>query len=206
MRPAHVRHLPGGLLLAAVIAAPLVAAEDAEVDAVRTGLVRLVARLDGVDREPVVVAAGKARSLVALAAAVEPLVVLRVRINPEGRVKLEPARPFPRLVTGQPHRFLVEVTNDAGITATLALEATDQSIVPPAPARFCQVGFVDDRDSNPRLTGAPREWKLATLRLDETGRREVRLEADAGQGTQDLGFRATADLLLVSHPGVSTER
>ena len=194
-----------GLLLAAVLAAPP-PASAAEVDDVRAGLLGLVARLDGVDREPAAAAAGKARSFVALAAAVEPLVVLRVRINPEGRVKLEPARRFPGLVTGRPHRFLVEVTNDAGITARLTLEATDQALVPPGPAGFCEVGFVDDQDSSPRLTGAPREWKLATLRLDEPGRHEVRLEADAGQGTQDLGFRATVDLLLTSRPAVVTER
>ena len=28
------------------------------------------------------------------------------------------------------------------------------------------------------------------------GLKEIRISGDAGQGTQDLGFRATADLLL----------
>lgn len=199
------RQRPGGLLLAAMLAAPLVASA-AEIDPVRDGLARLVGRLDGVDGETVTANVVKARSPVGLAAAVEPVVTLRVRINPEGRVKLEPGRPFPRLVTGRPHRFLVEVTNDAGITATLTLRATDQSLVPPGPAAFCRVGFLDEADSSPTLTGDRQEWKLASLTLDEGGRREVRLEADAGQGSQDLGFRATADLLLVAVPAADAGR
>lgn len=196
---------PGGLLAVAMLAAPLCVSAG-EVDPVRDGLVRLVGRLDGVDGQTVTTAVVRARSLVALAAAVEPVVALRVRINPEGRVKLEPGRPFPRLVSGRPHRFLVEVTNDAGITATLALRATDQSLVPPGPAAFCRVGFLDEADSSPTLTGDRQEWKLASLTLDEAGRREVRLEADAGQGSQDLGFRATADLLLVAVPAAAAGR
>lgn len=188
-----------GPLLSLLLAAP-VPADDTDVEPTRALVLPLVARSAAPHRETVAAAVRDARSLVAIAAAVDPLVGLRVRINPEGRVKLEPGRPFPRLVTGRPHPFLIEVTNDAGITAALTLVATDQSLVPPRRAAFCVVGFVAEAAGGPRLSGAAREWKLATLTLTEPGRREVRLEADAGQGTQDLGFRATTDLLLSSRP------
>jgi hypothetical protein len=57
------------------------------------------------------------------------------------------------------------------------------------------------------MSGAESEWKLVEIRMSEAGTREVRIEADAGQGTQDLGFRAATDLLLKCEtPEESKER
>jgi hypothetical protein len=81
--------------------------------------------------------------------------------------------------------------------------ASDRSVDPPRPARFCDIGIVDSFASSSVLSGAEREWKIVEIRCTEQGRREVHLEADVGQGTQDLGFRAAADLLL---KGVSARR
>lgn len=138
----------------------------------------------------------KARSVAALGSAVAGLVSLRVHVNPEARVKLHAVAPVGALDVGRPRPVLVEIVNEAGVTAPLALRALDLAEGVPRPAAFCAVALPDDERSTPRLSGAPLEWKLATLTLARPGRCEVRLEADVGQGTQDLGFRATADLLL----------
>lgn len=141
-----------------------------------------------------------ADSFASLATAVEPLVVLRVEVNPESRVKLAAVSPLPDLVVDRTHRFLLEVRNDARIRAPLRVVASDRSTNPPRPARFCEVELVDGVASSSFLSGAEREWKIVEVRLLEVGRREVHLEADVGQGTQDLGFRAAADLLLKGVP------
>jgi len=141
-----------------------------------------------------------ADSSASLAAVVEPLVVLRGDVNPESRVKLAAVSPLPELVVDRTHRFLLEVRNDARIRAPLRVVATDHSTTPPRLARFCAVGLVDGVASSSFLSGAEREWKIVEIRLLEEGRREVHLEADVGQGTQDIGFRAAADLLLRGVP------
>jgi len=159
---------------------------------------RLLALLDGLGPPAgdARMRVAKARSVAALGSAVAGLVALRVHVNPEARVKLHAVAPVGDLVAGRPRAVLVEIVNEAGVTAPLALRALDLAGGAPRPAAFCAVALPDDERSTPRLSGAPVEWKLATLTLARPGRFEVRLEADVGQGTQDLGFRATADLLL----------
>jgi len=141
-----------------------------------------------------------AESIAALAASVEPLVILRVEVNPESRVKLAAVSPLPDLVVDRTHRFLLEVHNAARIRAPLRIVASDRSTNPPRAVRFCELGLVDGIASSSFLSGNEREWKIVEIRATEEGRREVRLEADVGQGTQDLGFRAAADLLLKGVP------
>ena len=157
---------------------------------------QLLPRPDARALEPLLAAAESSASL---AAAVEPLVVLRVDVNPESRVKLAAVSPLPELVVDRTYRVLLEVRNHARIRAPLRIAATDRSVNLPRPALFCAVGLVDGMASS-FLSGAEREWKIVEIRLLEAGRREVHLEADVGQGTQDIGFRAAADLLLKGVP------
>ena len=158
---------------------------------------QLLPRPDARALEPQLTAADSSASL---AAVVEPLVVLRVDVNPESRVKMAAVSPLPELVVDRTYRVLLEVSNAARIRAPLRVMATDRSKTPPRLARFCEVGLVDGIASSSFLSGAEREWKIVEIRLLEAGRREVHLEADVGQGTQDLGFRAAADLLLKGVP------
>ena len=158
---------------------------------------QLLPRPDARTLEPRLAAAD---SSAGLAAVVEPLVVLRVDVNPESRVKMATVSPLSELVVDRTYRVLLEVRNDARIRAPLRIAATDRSTTPPRLARFCEVGLVDAIASSSFLSGAEREWKILEIRLLEAGRREVHLEADVGQGTQDLGFRAAADLLLKGVP------
>jgi hypothetical protein len=191
-------------LVAALVAVGLVAGvvrgdePAAGGDLVTAARQRLLAVIDALGPAAAGVRArvAMARSIEALESAVAGIVALRVHVNPEARVKLHAVTPIGDLVVGRPRTVLVEVVNEAGVTAALVLEALDLAGGAPRPATFCTVTLADDERSSPRLTGEPVEWKLATLSLDSPGRREVRLEADVGQGTQDLGFRATADLLL----------
>ena len=60
--------------------------------------------------------------------------------------------------------------------------------------------LVENLVSSSILSGEETEWKLLELSSDLAGRREVRFEADVGQGTQDLGFRSTTDVLLKVNP------
>jgi hypothetical protein len=127
-----------------------------------------------------------------------------VQINPESRVKLAPVTLPESLVQHRTQRFLIEIHNEARIQAPLRIRALDQSAGDVQPADWCDVRLVENLVSSSILSGEETEWKLLELSSDLAGRREVRFEADVGQGTQDLGFRATTDVLLkVEHPGLS---
>jgi len=139
---------------------------------------------------------GRARSVDALVAAAEGLVTLRVHVNPESRVKLHAVGRVGDLVVGRPRTLLVEIVNEAGVTAPLSVRCLDLADGPGRPATFCRLTLPADAGAMNRLSGAGVEWTVADLVVERPGRWEVRLEADVGQGTQDLGFRATADLLL----------
>jgi hypothetical protein len=126
--------------------------------------------------------------------AVKPLTLLKVYINPESRVKLTAASVPSQLVQHRTYRFLVEIHNESGIQAPLRLAALDLAKPDRQAATWASIGIQEHLLSTAALSGAPYEWKIVELRCDEAGDRELHLEADAGQGTQDLGFRASIDL------------
>jgi hypothetical protein len=95
---------------------------------------------------------------------------------------------------------LVEVHNEARIEAPLRLHALDRATETQIPASWCSIQLLENLFSSSLLSGEEHEWKLAEFRCTETGHREVHFEADAGQGTQDLGFRAAADMLFKCVP------
>ena len=132
--------------------------------------------------------------------AAESLTILKVQINPESRVKLAPVTLPESLVQHRTQRFLIEIHNEARIQAPLRIRALDQSAGDVQPADWCDVRLVENLVSSSILSGEETEWKLLELSSDLAGRREVRFEADVGQGTQDLGFRSTTDVLLKVNP------
>ncbi len=156
---------------------------------------------------PILDTLAKVRSPLQLHQAVEPLVLLSASLNPESRVKISATRNQIELRQGRPQRFLVSVENTAGSTAPLQIQTIDIASDPPAEATWCDVEIVDSPFTSAFLTGAPQEYKVVELLVREGGLKEVRLIANVGQGTQDLGFRATADLLIDSNPGtIATEK
>lgn len=135
-------------------------------------------------------------NLTELDKALEPLALFRVSINPESRVKVNAERANLELLAGRPERFLVRIKNIAGTTAPLNLECIDLSTDPPSNAGWCVTEIVDSPFTSRFLTGAQSEWKVVEIQPRVAGLVEVRVTGDVGQGTQDLGFRATADVIL----------
>ena len=135
--------------------------------------------------------------------ALEPMIALDVSINPESRVKVSSRRPRVKLQLGRPHRFLIQVENTAGITAPLNLAAIDVATHPPKAATWCSIEVVVCPSTSRYLSGANSEFKMMQITPHVAGLREIRIVGDAGQGTQDLGFRATTDVLLDVEPTVS---
>ncbi len=139
-------------------------------------------------------------SLRSLQKALSPLTLLTASVNPESRVKISSRSDRIELLQGRPQRFLIQLENIAGTTAPLGLTAIDIASDPPQAADWCDIRVIDSPFSSVHCTGAENEFKVIEILVRESGLREVRLVADVGQGTQDLGFRATADLLLDAKP------
>jgi hypothetical protein len=120
-------------------------------------------------------------------------------------VKIASAPDRVDLVAGQPRRFLVRVENLAGVTAPLRLRGLDLADSDAGEASWLSLRFVDSATNEASLATAPLqgttdEYLAVDLLVAEPGVREMRLVADAGQGTQDLGFRATADVQIRTRP------
>ena len=92
---------------------------------------------------------------------------------------------------------LVKVVNDAGATPTLAVSGDELRIPGKAgPGRWLEMVLPAKKP----LSGCKLEYVPLRLTAHETGKREATLKFDAGQGTQDLGFRAEVPILFrVAH-------
>lgn len=128
--------------------------------------------------------------------ALKPHTLLEVELNPEMRVKVAAGPAKADLVAGRPRAFFVRVDNACGATARLALTAADLAAADGGEPGWLDIEIVNDVGCSDRLSGAPVEYKLLICRAREPGRREARLGLDAGQGTQDLGFRGVTDILF----------
>ena len=132
--------------------------------------------------------------------ALKPHTLLEVELNPEMRVKVKAGPAEPTLVAGKPRAFFVRVDNTCGATAKLAITATDLASADGAAPDWLDVEIVNAEGISDRLNGAPVEYKLLICTAREPGRREARFGLDAGQGTQDLGFRGVTDILFHVRP------
>ena len=117
-----------------------------------------------------------------------PLVLLEVWVNPESRVKVARGKAVAEQVVEKSRPYLIEVVNDAGATVELRVRVTSGADTP----NLFGAEFV--RSS--RLSGATLQYLLVTVRCREAGRREAAFVLDAGQGTQDLGFRSEVPVLF----------
>ncbi|MEM8668937.1 MAG: hypothetical protein AAGG48_15560 [Planctomycetota bacterium] len=140
------------------------------------------------------------KSQAAMEKALSALVLLDVSINPESRVKIAARKTKITVQQERPTRFLVRIENMAGITAPLNFSTIDLATDPPTRAGWCSVAVIDSEECSKYFSGKKIEYKLLQMTLHQHGLREVRLVGDAGQGTQDLGFRATADILIKTLP------
>ncbi len=115
-----------------------------------------------------------------------PLVI--VTISPEARVKAQSGAAAPELRQGEWVEFPVTISNAAGITAPLRIDCAQamRDSTDTARDRWLQLEL---RPAGP-LTGRPAETRTLRLRARDAGKRTAILNFNAGQGTQDLGFRS----------------
>ena len=149
-----------------------------------------------VDKDRALTALEQSKTWFERAAAVKSLVFLDVSINPESRVKLAARKQRIRVPDGKPAYLLMQVENLAGITAPLKIEALNLVSTPVSKADWCQVKVVDHPQAQVEFSGSENEFRLLEIIVNKPGLWELRFVGEAGQGTQDLGFRATADVLV----------
>lgn len=113
--------------------------------------------------------------------------LIGVTINAESRVKAARGPAPARLQVDCDCLALIKVQNDAGVTHRLSVTTSE---------RWLEASVCGAERNGGRLTGEKLEYLFLRLRAHESGRREATLRFDAGQGTQDLGFRAEVPLLF----------
>ena len=202
--------LAAGLLLPWFAAAPargqLPGVADAEWGPLRDDCRRLLRRLD---ESGAPLPGGTARALAALldagpaapggaAGAAQELLdahcLLGVTINPESRVKATRGPAVAALTRGRAAVVLVKVQNDAGVTAPLAVRGP--GLRGDAGGDAWLDAALESASGAKKLSGRRVEYFLLRLTAREAGRREATFRFDAGQGTQDLGFRAEVPVLF----------
>ena len=120
-----------------------------------------------------------------------------VSINPESRVKAARG-PLPAdLTQGRETIVLIRVQNDAGVTHPLAIGGAQvRSAKESTKERWLEVVLHREPPLTEKLSGRKVEYLIVGLTPHQTGKREVTLKFDVGQGTQDLGFRAEVPILF----------
>ena len=117
-----------------------------------------------------------------------PPILITVTISPESRVKVAAEEIPMELVQGAWKDYSIEIENAAGITAPLVIES-EQLLADAADSsrdRWLQIELQPDRP----LSGQYTEIRTLRIKSRDSGIRTAILNFNAGQGTQDLGFRS----------------
>jgi hypothetical protein len=118
-------------------------------------------------------------------------VSLKITINPEGRVRVNRGPSTPTLKVDVATPLLVRIENQSGGQQRLKPVAHYTGEGNPFELAFATVdGFDAD------LKGELIEYRLLNVTCTRTGKREVTIAFQAGQGTQDLGFRGETPVLF----------
>jgi hypothetical protein len=173
-------------------------------------------------------AARQARDASMVQEALDPLVMFVVSINPEGRVRATRGAAEARLQQGGSLPVLIKVINDGNVTAPLGIDSpqagspyagvsefslqrqkqitlNDKENTNGQTDRFLQLEMFDERPLTDRLSGLEVEYVLALIDSAEAGKRSATIQFDAGQGTEDLGFRAEVPVLFDVRPAVNVK-
>ena len=120
----------------------------------------------------------------------EPL--LAISISPESRVKASAGNAIPQLKKEVWIEFPIEIENAARMTAPLFIESEQamESDDDTARDRWLKI----ELKPAGQLTGDLHEKRIVRLWSRDHGKRAAILHVNAGQGTQDLGFRS--DVLI----------
>ncbi len=150
----------------------------------------------------------------------DPYCLAMVNINPESRVKVQQGPAQAVLMQEGWSTFLVKVHNEAGVTARLEVEspqampllhrstgahrAHEENVLTEAEvqSRFMEMAIYRDRPLKGSLSGLNLEYVVLMIYTREQGKKEVNLGFNVGQGTQDIGFRNTIDILFDIQPAI----
>ncbi len=150
----------------------------------------------------------------------DPYCIAMVEINPEARVKVLRGPARPELIHGGWKSFLVKVNNQAEVRAPLEVESPNaepilhrstggksvapENVLSPGDManRFLELAMYRSRPLHPSLSGLHLEYAVVQMYTSEAGQREGRIGFHVGQGTQDIGFRNSIDLLFNIEPSV----
>ena len=127
-------------------------------------------------------------------AALDPLCLFGVTINPESRVKVASGPVAPELAQHGWRQFLVKVANEAGVTAPLKSASPQAGRLHGAKEEkirdlWLEMKMYDGRPLQPKLSGLALEYRVIQLYSRDAGKRAAEIAFDIGQGTQDIGFR-----------------
>ncbi|MDP1561135.1 MAG: hypothetical protein Q8M16_07035 [Pirellulaceae bacterium] len=119
-------------------------------------------------------------------------VLIAVSISPEARVKASPESAVRVLKQGEWTEFTVTIENTAGITSPLVIESEQwmRDASDTSRSRWMRIEW----DGEKPLSGALKETRRLRIWSRDHGVRSAVLNFNAGQGTQDLGFRS--DVML----------
>ena len=150
----------------------------------------------------------------------DPYCLAMIDINPESRVKVARGPAKARLIQNGWVSYLVKVNNDAGVTAKLEIESPNAATPLYAPSfdhrvaenkkltagqvanRFLEMQIYRNRPMLPVLSGLKLEYAILQVYSKDAGQREAELGFHVGQGTQDIGFRNTVNILFNIEPSV----
>ena len=151
----------------------------------------------------------------------DPYCLAMVEINPEARVKVIRGPAVADLIEGGWRSFLVKVQNDADVNAELVVESPNampilhrssnehrallkNTLSPGQVAnRFLELAMYHNRPLQKSLSGLKLEYAVMQAYSREAGRREAKIGFHVGQGTQDIGFRNTVNVLFDVAPAVA---
>ncbi len=143
-----------------------------------------------------------------------------VHINPESRVKVDRGPAKAELMQEGWKSFLIKVHNQAHITPMLEAESPNalpvlhrstaaprmkaENALPSGQLnnRFLEMAMYRGRPLQPNLSGLGLEYVVLQLYTKTSGKKEAKLGFNVGQGTQDIGFRNTIDILFDIKPAV----
>ncbi len=152
----------------------------------------------------------------------DPYCLAIISINPEARVKVAQGHATAKLIQGGWTSFLVKVHNDAGVTAKLEVESPNsaapmhapteyldsrvkpENMITPGQAgnRFLEMQMYRNRPLLTNLSGLSLEYAVLQIYSKDAGQREAEIGFNIGQGTQDIGFRNTINILFNISPSV----
>jgi len=150
----------------------------------------------------------------------DPYCLAMVEINAESRVKVSQGPAQPILLQEGWTSFLIKVHNLAHVGAALEGESPNalpvlhgsssahrmkpENALTPGQLdnRFLEIYMYRGRPMKGSLSGLGLEYAIVQIYTRAKGKKEVKLGFNVGQGSQDIGFRNTIDILFECRPAV----